>query len=353
MHRDAPTAQPSPPAGPAPAAGPDPKRARQTDSQASSGLHSAGSVERLGRAAAAAGTVTPVSDPHLALRAGSASPAASRNSGEPEVDQEQLRQLGGVVQWWFSATIQLMEQHHTLLLLLADPPRGEPEGWASCPSDFHKALLEEYSETAFRQTLRMSRARYHELWRCITDTQAYVPPGGSPIDPRLWLSAVLYQLGHGLTSRDTANTFGIAASSFSEHRTMILDSLCEALSAHPDARMGWPTDSEGWAALANTFVPNIFSRFAAFRGVVAAGDGTLIPVDITDLAPNNREVWRCRKGFLAQNAMVFFDGTQRIITAKIMDEGSASDATLLNQQLQLMKQCNPPEGAFILFDAGG
>ncbi len=226
-----------------------------------------------------------------------------------------------------------------------------PEGRATAPNSFFGSLMATYSEAAFKAQLRLSRAQFSRLWHMVSCTSAFQPVRLTRIDHRLWLAAVLYQLGHGSTSGEVASTFGVSKAAYSDNRAWVLQAVIEALESDPQSAIGWPTTASGWEDLANSFVPSIFSKFTAFHGVVAAGDGTLIPIDPYGLSGPAREVWRSRKGFVAQNALVFFDGRQRIIAAEIMHEGSNSDQGLLQTHMAT-NAAEMPESAYILFDAG-
>ena len=226
-----------------------------------------------------------------------------------------------------------------------------PEGKASTHNDFFSELLTTYSETAFHAKLRLSRAAFLTLFELVKAAPSYNRQRKTSLDQRIWLAAVLYQLGHGVTISEASDVFGVSKTQYCDWRPMILDCIIEALSNYPDYQICWPTTDEGWNALADTFGPSIFSRFPAFAGVVAAGDGTLIPVDPYGLSDAKREVWRCRKGFVAQNCLVFFDGKQRIVHAEVMYEGSTSDQELLNT-LMINLAPKMPQQSFILFDSG-
>ena len=238
---------------------------------------------------------------------------------------------------------------HRLIASCRD--HAEPQGRATTRNNLFSNLMQDYSERVFQHTVRLSKPGFLELWNLGMSTHTYVAPKRSPFDPKIWLAAVLYQLGHGVTSKTACQVFGISEASYSEHRTNIIASIIAALEAHPDTALGWPRTVEGWKALSETFVPSIFSRFVAFAGVVAAGDGTLIPVDIRGIPQGAREIWRCRKGYFAQNALVFFDGQQRIICAEIMHEGSSADSDLMKTHMATYGHWMP-NNSFILFDSG-
>lgn len=219
-------------------------------------------------------------------------------------------------------------------------------------SFLHDLLSPTFSPMVFKQHLRLSPPRFLELWALVEQAPSYHRPRKSHTDPRVWFAATIYHLGHGSTCREVAAVFGISKSSFCEYRPMMLECITEVLSMHPDSRMGWPTSAEGWLALTETFVPSIFARVAAFTGVVAAGDGTCIPYTPSGLTELQKTVWICRKGYMAQNALVFFDGNQRIIAADLMHEGSSSDCELLKTYMTAHLNTIMPQGTYILFDSG-
>lgn len=158
--------------------------------------------------------------------------------------------------------------------------------------------LSQLCDDEFRRRYRLPRELFTSLLhRCIRSQHwphAFYP---THISPSVWLAMVLEQLGTGDSSASVCHHHFVSESAFSEHRCSVLLSIIEVLVQDDTARFGWPAldDSEGWGNLARGFVPSATSRFAAFAGTVAAGDGTLVPIQPWKICNKEMNVYRCRK----------------------------------------------------------
>ena len=99
-------------------------------------------------------------------------------------------------------------------------------------------------------------------------------------------------------------------SHYSAKRELLMYALVEACRAAGQAEIKLPemTDKTGWERLAATFKRRAYPEFSTdAMKVVLAADGTLIPFSpYGRVDPKARERWRCRKGFLATNCVVYF-----------------------------------------------
>lgn len=166
----------------------------------------------------------------------------------------------------------------------------------------------EYAELApegFRRRYRVSQNQFNDLLQRCEATQYWrnVAPRDTSkthIPAMLWLAMVLDQLGTGCTSRTVSHKHGVNEGLYSRKRQHVLQSIVSALQEGPGSdstRLGWPDidDTEAWKRLAAEFVPSFDARCVAFYGTVAAGDGTLIPIRLTDVDETYRESFRSRK----------------------------------------------------------
>lgn len=194
------------------------------------------------------------------------------------------------------------------------------------PLPFERALAE-LTDDGFRREYRLSRNRFRLLLTRCKESPFWVPNRReSHIPAGLWLAMVIEQLAKGTSSRILAQKHQVCEGGFSRRREWVLKSIIWALGTDsPDTQLGWPSknDAAAWRSLAMEFVPSLDSRCASFFGTVAAGmaacarwertafpekmdylplsklrlagDGTLVPIDITHVHHLEREGYRCRK----------------------------------------------------------
>jgi len=87
-----------------------------------------------------------------------------------------------------------------------------------------------------------------------------------------------------------------------------------------------------------------------FKGCIGAIDGSLIPIAIRGVGEDQRHVWRCRKGFFAQNVMVAVDFNMSFRFVFAGFEGSGHDSSVLQKAREA--GFTTPNGCFWLVDAG-
>jgi len=236
------------------------------------------------------------------------------------------------------------EQQLLIAILAAEqsrrPHRPSPATWK----------LSTWSDASFKRRLRMTKRQFAALKVHFQASASFIAAGchrSRRFSSEVWLAATLRDLADSTALDMAMEPFGIPESHYSAKRELLMNAVVEACRAAGQGIMGFPTTRAGWEHLATTFKHRSYPEFSTDAAkVVLAADGSLIPFSpYGAMDPKVRERWRCRKGFLATNCVMYFDGRRRyvlddrcgfcmeiisyvvdrIVHADILFEGAASD----------------------------
>lgn len=182
---------------------------------------------------------------------------------------------------------------------------------------FKKYLWEpdQWNSKVFKRRLRMTKPEFSLLLQHFIASPSYAAAGcqrSRRATPSVWLAACIRDLAAGCSLDLVCETVGIDESAYSSRRELLMQAVVDACKAAGVRTMQLPSTQEGWSKLADTFSRPEYPEFDNEVRVALAGDGSLIGFSSFKSEPYyDKEVWRCRKGYLATNCVMYFDGLRR------------------------------------------
>ena len=176
--------------------------------------------------------------------------------------------------------------------------------------------------------------------------------GRSQIEDSEILAASIYMLAHGITYHASESQFGVSASYLNKVIRTRLEALVQVLREDKYGQMKLPKTAEEIARESRKWTgdPSNTSdtQYAFLSGCIGAADGSLIPLILRKNWKPER--YRSRYGYTCQNVLAIADFDRCF--SKMWDggEGAASD-TMMIKFANMTDHI--PDGAFVLFDAGG
>ncbi|XP_064625925.1 putative nuclease HARBI1 [Lineus longissimus] len=209
------------------------------------------------------------------------------------------------------------------------------------PRGQYRDDIHELNDENFRKRYRFTKAGFNYVLNIIADE---IPPAqnnrGHPIPPVIQLQVALRFYATGtfqIVCGDLNNVSQPAAS-----RIVAKVSLAIARKARNYIRI--PTDNDAIMMHHKFFEKNSFPR------VLGCIDGTHVPIQAPSVA--NREIYRCRKGFMSLNVQGIADADMKFINIVARWPGSTHDSRILDNSMVCARFENDEFNGLLLGDSG-
>jgi len=226
---------------------------------------------------------------------------------------------------------------------------------------FQYSLSLSSGDNGFRRHYRMSQDDFSALYQLVLPFLPMRDERKSEYQYPEILLAVVRLLAEGCTFASVARFIDMSKSAIEHYLDAFLLAIVKAVQStkgqggEVDCSISFPQTAAELEAELQRWVTGRDrndQRYAALRGCIGAGDGTLIPVLIKKDPTFNIEAHRSRKGdgVPYYNCMAITGARGNFMYFNVGAEGCAHDS-------QVLAECHPesllPPNTFILFDAGG